>query len=338
MQNTSEPAVALFFHNALHRKPFNEDRTMAKREGMTISELEKISGVSRSTIHHYVNYGLLHKPYKTGQTMAYYDQSHVKRLDIIQKIKLDYLKSAKTSRVPLDLIKHKISEGYSLVKDSSAPVKSKSTGQKEKIQKKKEEIIEATLRLYSNRGYYLTNIRDIAREVGISAPTFYHYFMDKRELFAETIEYVINNFKKETQIALAEEKDPVRRTTLMFEIFASHYPKIGEILNQLRSGAILGDPWAKEKLSAIYGQLMENVTREIKGAMKAGIIREVDPELLAFFNVLLDEVAMTRASMDNKYSIEDVIKFVADMLYHAFLTEKGKALFGPYDQSRSFEG
>jgi AcrR family transcriptional regulator len=311
---------------------------MGKREGMTIAELEKASGISRSTIHHYVNYGLLQQPYKTGQTMAYYDQSHLKRLEAIQKIKLDYLKTAKTSRVPLDFIKHKMSEGYSLVRASSSSGKSKKTGQDEKIQKKKEEIIEATLRLYSNRGYYLTNIRDIAREVGISAPTFYHYFMDKRELFAETIEYVISNFKKEIQVVLAKEKDPVHRTTLMFEIFSAHYPKIGEILNQLRSGAILGDSWARERLSAIYVQLMEYVSKEVKGAMKAGIIREVDPDLLSFFNVILDEVAITRASMDNQYTIEEVIKFVADMLYHAFLTEKGKKLFGPFDQSRQADG
>lgn len=311
---------------------------MGKREGMTIAELEKASGISRSTIHHYVNYGLLQQPYKTGQTMAYYDQSHLKRLEAIQKIKLDYLKTAKTSRVPLDFIKHKISEGFSLVKVSSSSGKIKKTGQDEKIQRKKEEIIEATLKLYSNRGYYLTNIRDIAREVGISAPTFYHYFMDKRELFAETIEYVINNFKKERQAALAGEKDPVKRTRLMFDIFASHYPKIGEILNQLRSGAILGDPWARERLSSIYGQLMENVSKEIKRAMEAGIIREVDPDLLSFFNVILDEIAMMRASMDNQYTINEIIKFVADMLYHAFLTEKGKKIFGPFDQSRKMDG
>ena len=306
---------------------------MVKKEGLTIAELEKLSGIRRSTIHHYLKYGLLHNPYKTGRTMAYYDQSHLRRLEIIQKIKMDYLKSAKTSRVPLDYIKHKMTEAYSLAKGSNLPVKSDKKSNQEKVQKKKAEIIEATLKLYANRGFYLTNIRDIAREVGITPPTFYHYFGDKRELFAESIEYVINNFKQERQAALADVKDPVQRTTVMFQIFSAHYPKIGEILNQLRSAAIVGDQWARERLSVIYGQLMENVTKEIKAAMKAGIIREVDPDILSFFNVALDEVAINLTSMDNRYSLAKVIRFVADMLYHAFLTEKGKALFGPFNQS-----
>jgi hypothetical protein len=83
---------------------------------------------------------------------------------------------------------------------------------------------------------------------------------------------------------------------------------------------------------------MENVSKEIKRAMEAGIIREVDPDLLSFFNVILDEIAMMRASMDNQYTINEIIKFVADMLYHAFLTEKGKKIFGPFDQSRKMDG
>ena len=153
---------------------------MAKRKGMTIGELEKVSGNPRSTIHHYVRSGLLHPPIKTGQTMAYYDQSHLRRLEIIQKIKIDYLKSAKTSRIPLDYIKHKMSETYSLAKGTNLPIKNDKKQKKEKIAEKKAEIIEATLKLYANRGYYLTNIRDIAKEVGITAPTFYHYFKDKR--------------------------------------------------------------------------------------------------------------------------------------------------------------
>jgi len=308
---------------------------MTRREGMTIGELEKKSGIRRSTIHHYIWYGLLHQPFRTGQTMAYYDQSHLRRLETIQKIKIDFLKSAKTSRVPLDFIKHKLTESYSLIKGKSQGEKySKEKGQ-EKVKKKKEEIIEATLKLYSNKGYYLTNIKEIAREVGISAPTFYHYFQDKRELFVEAIEYVIQNFKRETEAALEKEKDHAQRTVIMFRIFYAQYSKIGEILNQLRAGVAIGDQWARERLSKVYQEMTENVAKEVREGIKRGLIRDVDPELLGFFNVFLDEIAIHRASLDNKYTINHVMLFVADMLSHAFLTEKGKKGFGTFERFRT---
>jgi AcrR family transcriptional regulator len=302
---------------------------------MKINELEKISGVPRSTIHHYVQYGLLPRPRKTGHTMAHYDGSHVKRLEAIQKIKLDYLKSAKTSRIPLDYIKHMLSESYSLVKPLASGTETDAPPNSPREQLKKEEIIEATLQLYANRGYYLTNIRDIAQTVGISAPTFYRYFKDKRELFVETVEYVVRKFKQESRDALRGEKDPARRSTIMFATFYRHYPKIGEILNQLRSGVIIGDRWAKERLSSLYQEMMENLVKEINGAIRSGIIRPVNPELLAYFNLAINEAAMHLASMDDNNAIDDAMAFVGDMLNAAFLTEKAKKSFNLFYKSQS---
>jgi AcrR family transcriptional regulator len=248
---------------------------------------------------------------------------------------MDYLKSAKTSRVPLDFIKHRMTESYTLTKDKGTAETSSKRINNGPGKKKKEEIIEATLKLYADRGYYLTNIRDIAKAVGISAPTFYHYFQDKRELFIEVIEYVIQSLGEEFITALDQEKDIRRRTAVMFRVFYKHYSKIGEIINQLRAGAAIGDQWAKERLSKLYGEMTKNITREISTGIKNGLIRDVDPELLGFFNILIDEIAVHRASLDNKYTVNQVMLFVADMLSHAFLTEKGRKVFGTFDRFRT---
>jgi len=308
---------------------------MGKREGMTIKELEEKSGVRRSTIHHYLWYGLLPQPFRSGKTMAYYDQSHLKRLDAIQKIKMDYLKTAKTSRVPLDYIKHRLAESYSLSGGREPVQKGIRRKNPERLRKKKEEIIEATLRLYADRGYYLTNIRDIARAVGISAPTFYHYFPDKRELFVEVIEYVVRRLGEEFNAVVKEEKDIGKRTVLMFRVFYKHYTQIGEIVNQLRAGVAIGDEWARKRLAKLYEEMTRNIAREVHIGIRNGLIRPVDPELLGFFNILLNEIAVHRASLDQKYSLNQIMLFVADMLYHAFLTEKGKKVFGSFERFRS---
>jgi len=119
----------------------------------------------------------------------------------------------------------------------------------------------------------------------------------------------------------------------MFEIFSKHYPKIGEILNQLRAGTVVGDQWSRERLSKLYGEMTKTVSDEIRAAIDLGLVRDVDPELLAFFNVLLDEIAVHRASIDDRYTARQVMSFVADMLYHAFLTEKGKQIFSAFNRS-----
>lgn len=305
---------------------------MNKKAGMLIGELERRSGIRRSTIHHYLQYGLLHQPTKTGQTMAYYDESHLRRLELIQKIKMDYLKSTKASRVPLDFIMHKVNEGYTLAKNKPYDV-NKKPERGERAKRKREEIIEATLKLYGKRGYYLTNIRDIVNEVGISPPTFYYYFQDKRELFIETIEYVMRNYHHDMKERLSEEPDAAKRSIIMFQVFYENYSKIGEILHQLRAAVVIGDPWAKDRLSKLYREMTEEVSKRIRDSIHEGLIRDVDPELLAIFNVLLDEAVMHLASVDDRYNIVQILSFMGDMLYHAFLTEKGKGVFRIFDGS-----
>ncbi len=306
---------------------------MTLKNQFKIKELEIATGVPRSTIHHYVNQGLLHRPLKTSHTMAYYDDTHIKRLEAIQKVKLEYLKRTKSTRIPLDYIKHKLSETYSLVKPPDDAPQASPDNADPKRQQKKEAIIEATLQLYAHRGYYLTNIRDIVRAVGITSPTFYRYFKDKRELFVETIEYVVRKYTKEIKEAMKNEKDPTQRSKIMFKIFYAHYPMMGEILNQLRSGVIIGDPWSCERLSRLYREMMGNLIRELQGGMRNGIIRKIDPVLMAYFNLAVNEAAIHLTSMDKSYSIDVAMSFAGEILNNAFLTDKGNKEFNVFYKS-----
>lgn len=304
---------------------------------MTIAELEKKTGLQRSTIHHYIRSGLLHDPYRTSQTMAYYDDSHLRKLKLIQKIKADFLKTANTSRVPLDYVKSKIDEDDTVVPIQQA-VSAQHPEQKitERKRQKKEEIIEIALSLYSKKGFYRTNIRDITKKAGISSPTFYHYFPDKRELFMAVIDHVINEWRDKVAGALAEEPDSTKRTIIMFRTFMEHYPKIGEILNHLRAGVVTGDRWAQIKLKHVYDLLMENILKIVKAGIDKGTVRAVDPDLMSYFLFMIDEAAIQKAALDGKYTIKELMSFVADLVAFGFLTSKGRANLTKY-RSKSFQ-
>ncbi len=303
---------------------------MRDSRGMTISELEQKSGFQRSTIHYYIRAGLIPQPYKSGQTMAFYDKRHLRALEKIHKIKINYLKSAKTTRVPLDVIKQRLKEGYSYKDLPRSELKQSAGNEDWKKYRKKEAIIEAALRLYSSRGYYHTTVRDIAKEANISAPTFYHYFNDKRELFVEVIEYVIHEFRQDLMPVLKNENDVTTRSVMRFMAFYENYPRIGEILNQLRAGVAINDQWAKEKLKNVYSELTEGAREGIRRSIELGHIRNIDPELLAFFLLTLDEAVISWASInEKKYTLKDIMLFLADFLYNGFLTPKGKESWQP---------
>lgn len=58
-----------------------------------------MTGVSRATIHHYVQEGLLPRPKKTGRTMAYYDPACVQRIELIKSLQGRYLPLSAIKRV-----------------------------------------------------------------------------------------------------------------------------------------------------------------------------------------------------------------------------------------------
>ena len=53
---------------------------------LRMSDLEKIAGISRSTIHYYLREGLISPPRRTGKTMAYYDAGHIEELRHIREL------------------------------------------------------------------------------------------------------------------------------------------------------------------------------------------------------------------------------------------------------------
>lgn len=59
--------------------------------------------------------------------------------------------------------------------------------QKRSIEKK-QRIKDAALKLMSEKGYFATSSNEIAREADVSIGTFYSYFKDKKELYAELVD------------------------------------------------------------------------------------------------------------------------------------------------------
>ncbi|TQN43051.1 TetR family transcriptional regulator [Blastococcus colisei] len=49
---------------------------------------------------------------------------------------------------------------------------------------RKEQLIEAAAVLFDRQGYYTTGVEDIARAIGLSKPTLYHYVRTKGEIVA----------------------------------------------------------------------------------------------------------------------------------------------------------
>ena len=275
---------------------------MEEKQVMRISELARLSGTPRTTIHFYLRKGLLHPPIRTGRTMAYYDETHLERLRLIKQLKMNL-------RLPTAFIKRHLEN---MKKPGHGGFRYETQDNKTRPDRK-QEIIEVAIRLFSERGYLKTNVRDITDSLGISTGTFYIYFQNKQELFIEVVDDVIRTIIGEIAIAIKKEKDYIKRSELRGRVFFENYPRYSEILAQLRAGIVGEGQWPQEKVKKIYHLLTEPLIREAKEAMQKGVIRKVDPDLLAYTLTGMVETLSMRANLDDKYDFNEVMEFVLDL-------------------------
>src|SRR5690349_9698080 len=79
----------------------------------------------------------------------------------------------------------------------------------ERTDKKREEILDASERIFAEKGYHETGIADIAADLGMGHGTFYRYFKNKHDIALKVIDRLVARFG---EIGLAE--DPLASDTL----------------------------------------------------------------------------------------------------------------------------
>jgi len=74
----------------------------------------------------------------------------------------------------------------------------------ERADLRREEILDASERVFARKGYHPTGIADIAEELGIGHGTFYRYFKNKHDIAVHVFDRIIVRFAK---IGLADEPE-----------------------------------------------------------------------------------------------------------------------------------
>ena len=291
---------------------------MKRTPYMRIGELIQKSGFARTTIHYYLRTGLLHPPVKTGHTMAYYDNSHLERLKLIRKMKMEM-------RMPIDFMRRELEKVDSFSEEIDALAPEDLPGKTEKYQnpraQKKREITEKAIEIFSEKGYHRTKVQDITQALGISTGTFYIYFSNKRDLFVEVVNDVIRKIIGGAADAIRNETDFKERLRLRGRVFYENYSRYSEILHQLRAEMTGNDNWPGKTIHKIYRNLTAPIVREVQQAVDQGIITPIDPELLAYATTGLIEVLSLRATMDDRYDVDKIITFIETLLTKKLLTD-----------------
>ncbi|WP_129045530.1 TetR/AcrR family transcriptional regulator [Companilactobacillus metriopterae] len=96
-------------------------------------------------------------------------------------------------------------------------------------EKTKNNILEVATESFFTKGFQATSTRQIAQELGITQPNMYHYFKNKKVLYAESIDFSMGEFGNNLLKYYNENKDDpfsellLKISTFMIENFKINY-------------------------------------------------------------------------------------------------------------------
>lgn len=171
------------------------------------------------------------------------------------------------------------------------------------------QLLDAATRLMVRSGSHEVSMQAIADEAGVSVGLIYRYFGNKLELVQAVIVDVLDDVTSCLQDAVGLVDDPVRRIAVAFEAYC-------RIIDERRDAAVLtyresktlgrqGQQLIKEREIQTARPLLESIT----DAVNAGLLRPVNPELLAEDLLMLSHAwALKHWYYAPRVSFEDFVR------------------------------
>jgi AcrR family transcriptional regulator len=74
---------------------------------------------------------------------------------------------------------------------------------------RREQVLRAAVRVFSERGYRATSMNDLADAVGLSKPALYHYVRSKEDLLVQLYEQVMRESLRSVRATAEADREPV---------------------------------------------------------------------------------------------------------------------------------
>jgi AcrR family transcriptional regulator len=167
---------------------------------------------------------------------------------------------------------------------------------------------------FAEKGYRKTRVTGIISSLGIATMTFYRYFPNKRQLFLEVVDAIVADMVEHVEAEISGEEDYVMRMLRRGMAFYNVYSQNSGILQILRGEAVGEDRQLNDLVERIYRRLALVMVQDFEDWKKVGLFPALDPEITAYALLGASELAILRISMDDRYTMMDLLTQGLDFL------------------------
>ncbi len=199
--------------------------------------------------------------------------------------------------------------------------------QDKKSEMRKQRLIEAAKKLFSEKGFYSTYVDDIIKEAGVGKGTFYRNFKNKEDIFVSLLFMFLNDWRNTVSIGIDKNTslpylEYIKKVAIESFIFFKNNEEMSNLYFRIAPGlSAIIEPYLKN----FETQMLDYIINDLEKARDLGYLdRTFNTHLAAnivagaffrvhyyYFTLKNDEAALSR--------IEDLVDEFFNMLFFGVL-------------------
>jgi AcrR family transcriptional regulator len=190
----------------------------------------------------------------------------------------------------------------------------------------KEKILDAALEVFSEKGFHVATVDEIAEQAGLGKGTVYRYFANKEALFHDLVRIRLEDLE-ERAIGVLDSQDDVvamiiKYLRVYFDFF-DHNQRLYRVIVQERLD--FGNEMQELYIKKVLRRLPA-LKRKVYGGTQQGVFKDVDFQTV-FYGVMgfVHGVFQKWLAHDCSYSLMDELPTVVEILFFGFVKDQSRA-------------
>lgn len=195
---------------------------------------------------------------------------------------------------------------------------------KELVEKRRNQIVLAAIKLFSQKGYHKATLRELAEEAGLSYGNVYDYVGSKEDIFSLIHDYAANLTVQALQDSIANVTDPVEKLRRIVRAEFKLMDQFADaILLIYQESHILSKPFLY-KLLQKERQHVELLEKAIEESIDKGQLRKCNIRLTAnFIKSMIDAWVIKRWDLRGFVNRLEAEQSIMDLVFNGLLAEPG---------------
>ncbi len=196
-----------------------------------------------------------------------------------------------------------------------------------KEEDKHQKILNAAVKVFSEKGFYGSRVSEIAKEADVADGTIYLYFKNKDDLLISLFEEEFGRIVRETAKELASEPDALRKIRKFAAVHLSIVTRQQHLAEVLGVEVRQSTKFMKEYVNKPFIEYLNIIRSIVVEGQEQGLIRkDLTPGIIkrALFGALDEMARYWMLSPKKKHSIDDAALEISDVFIRGLITEEAR--------------